>query len=76
MLLKPDFFLVPRVGEKGLMRVKSRDFQKAHLGPLLNVHIIFQLPSPVWRGDRGETALFEVKKDEIPISPLLLDLGR
>ena len=39
------FFLIPIVGEKDSRGVKSRDLQKAHLGPLLNVHTQFRLPS-------------------------------
>ena len=35
----------------------------------------FQLLSQIYRGARGETALFEVKKGENPISPLLIDWG-
>ena len=40
------------------MRLKSRDPQKAYLGHLLNVLTLFELPSPIWREDRGGTALF------------------
>ena len=38
--------------------LKIRDPQKVHLGLLLNVHTKFHFPSPIWRGDKGETALF------------------
>ena len=38
------------------MRLKSRDSQQAHLGHLLNVNTEFQIPGPIWRGDRGGTA--------------------
>ena len=37
-------------GETGL---KSRDPQKPHLGPLLNVHTKFQLLSSILKGDSG-----------------------
>ena len=36
------------------MRLKSRDPQKAHPGPLLSVYTKFQLPSSIWRKDTGE----------------------
>ena len=44
------------------MRLKSRDTQIAHLGPLLNVRAKFKLSSSIWRGDRGEQRSFKVKK--------------
>ena len=46
------------------MRLKSRDPPptKAHLGPVLNVHTKFQLPTSIWRGDRGGAALFHGQK--------------
>ena len=40
------------------MRLKYRDRQKVHLGHILNIHIKFQHSSPIWRRDRGATALF------------------
>ena len=40
------------------MVLKSRDPQRENLGHLLNVRTEFQLPSPIWRGDKGGTALF------------------
>ena len=45
------------------MGLKSRDLQKTHLGHLLNIHTQFQLPNPIWRGDRGETAPFCGQKE-------------
>ena len=62
-------------GGGGGMGLKSRDQPKSHGGPLLNVHIKFQLPSSGGRGEIGkELHFFKVKKGEIPISPLLIDL--
>ena len=58
----------------GDMGQKSRDSQKAHLGPLLNVRNKFQLPSSIWTEDREEIAFFQIQKRETPISPLLIDL--
>ena len=40
------------------MGLKSLDPQKAHLGHLLNVRTLFQLPSLIWRGDKGGTEHF------------------
>ena len=34
---------IPKLSKKSLMGVKSRGPQKAHLGPLLDVHTQFQL---------------------------------
>ena len=51
------------------MGLKSLDPQKAHLRYLLNVHTKFQLLSPIWKGNRKGTALFELKKGEIPYLP-------
>ena len=53
------------------MGLKSRYPQKAYLWHLLNVHTKFQLPSLIWREDRGGQYFFEVKKGEDPhISPI------
>ena len=52
-------FLV--LGE-GAMELKSRNVQKAHLRPQLNVHTKFQLTSLIWWGDTGGTALFQCHK--------------
>ena len=41
------------------MELKCRDPQQAHIGPLLNVHTLFQLLSSIWRGNRGRTVLFQ-----------------
>ena len=59
----------------GEMRLKSRDLLKAHLGPLLNVHTKFQLPSSICKGDRGIALFHDQKRGEISISPLLIDAG-
>ena len=37
------FFLIFKVGKKGLIEVKGRDPEKTHLRLLLNIHIQFQL---------------------------------
>ena len=58
------------------MGLKNRDLQKAHLGPLLNVLTKFQLPSSIWKGNMGGTALFQGQKEgKFLISRLLIDLG-
>ena len=44
------------------MELKSVIPQKAHLGPLLNVHTKFQLPSSIWRENRRGTAPFQGQK--------------
>ena len=50
---------ITSLGLRGVeMGLKSRERQKAHSRHLLNIHTLFQLPSPIWRGDRGRTALF------------------
>ena len=59
-------------GEIGL---KSWDSQKAYLELLLNVHTKFQLPSPIWRRDRGGTGLIWDQKGGNSIFSLLIDLG-
>ena len=47
------------LGLRGVeMGLKNQNPQKAHLEHLLNVHTQFQLPSLIWRGDRGGTAPF------------------
>ena len=57
------------------MKLKSRNTQKTHLGPLLYLHTKFQLPSPIWRGDKKGATLFQGQKEgEMLISPLLIDL--
>ena len=43
-------------GEKGAKKSWPPP-SKAHLEPLLNVITKFQLPSSIWRGDRGGTVL-------------------
>ena len=49
------------------MGLKSRDFQKAQLGPLLNVHTKFQLPSLIWNKVMSGTNLknSENEKNEL-----------
>ena len=43
--------------------MKSRDFQKAHLGSLLNVHTLCQIPSSIWREImRGTISKHEKKR--------------
>ena len=61
------------------MGLKSRDPRKRHIeAHLLNVHIKFQLRSPIWKGDGRRTALFwvliVVKCGDILISPIPIDL--
>ena len=47
------------LGLKGVeMGLKSRDTPKGTFRHVLNVHTEFQLPSSIWREDRGGTALF------------------
>ena len=47
------------------MKPKISGSKNAYLGPLLNVHIKFQLLGPIWWGDNGGTALFQrVKKEK------------
>ena len=61
-----------RGGEIGL---KSRYLYKAHLGPLLNVRIKFNILDQFGGELREEKHFFKVKKREkIPISPFLIDL--
>ena len=48
----------------GEMWLKSRDLQNAHLRSLFNVRTKFQLPSSIWRRDRGGIALFWDQKGE------------
>ena len=63
---------------RGEMRLKSLDPQKAHLGPILNVHTKFQLPSSIWRVDIKGTALFQSQKEgksSYLSPPHLIDLG-
>ena len=58
------------------MGLKSRDLQKAHLGPVLNVRTKFQLSSSIWREAKGGTAPFQgQKREEILISSRLINLG-
>ena len=57
------------------MEMRCRGLQKIYLGPLLNAHAQFQLPSLIWRGDRGGIVFFQgQKRREIPISPFLIIL--
>ena len=41
--------------ERGDMELKGRYPQKAHLGPVLNIHIKFQVPGSILRGVMRET---------------------
>ena len=41
-------------GGGGAMKLKSRDIQKAHIGPLLNIHMRFQLPLAPFGGEIGQ----------------------
>ena len=50
----------------GETELKSRNPRKTHLGPLLNAHTKFQLPSSIWRGDSGGTAFFQGQKGGNP----------
>ena len=47
--------------------------QKLHSEFLLNLHIKFQLPSLIWRADKG-VLIFKVKK-VAPITSLLINIG-
>ena len=58
------------------MGLKSQDRQKAHLGPLLNIHTQFHFPSSIWKGvmcrtnsknekTRPKNYTFEAVRDEM-----------
>ena len=44
------------------MGLKRRDPQKANLELVLKVLTKFEFPNSIWRGERGETALFQGQK--------------
>ena len=53
----------------GAINLKSRNSQKAHLWPLLRAHTKFQLlqlPSSLWREDRGATDSFQDQIEDRP----------
>ena len=71
-LLKNHFFGVVR----RCNGAESRNSQKKHLGLLMNVHSKFQLSSSIWRGNRGETDLFQGQKRENLLISLSNKLGK
>ena len=62
-----------REGEVGVMGLKCRICQEAHLWSLLILHTKFQLPSSIGSGDKVVTDFFQNQKEgKILILPLLL----
>ena len=48
---------------EGTLKLKSENFQKAHLQLLLHLHIKFQILSSIWKDDRRKIVLFRGKKN-------------
>ena len=46
--------------------MKNLKIQNVHLWPLINLHTKFQLPSSIWRENRGGMAIFWSKQKETP----------